>query len=431
MKFSFKNTAVTIFASMSLLAQVPIENMKVFDRVVWGSQGTRYYLPFNPESPVVIDRLGGQVRSKLMAPDGIGNGWSVRGDVIYFLQAKEESDSEVIQLLKMDLDQAKPTWESLGRIDTSEGFPTFIIPLDKDNQFLAFNWFTGFTHEKSASFAARFIRNPEKGILKLDSLVEMPFDSLATIAKRVVVEAPVEPALAGGTAKEIPAKPAPEIAACEAVKEALNPTLWSPVITRDHVLLAATRPGVVWLFQLKDGACLKTLNLGGLAAKELDHLPFLNHFILGMQPTPNGEVIIATRHPDVLKAALALKSGAGTSTEAIGNAKADFRTFNHDDGRIVWWEVLPDTLSCQKTESLNVKCLRVLDYAKVSRLKFLVDNLGQVITNYSSEWSDFNAYLQAQQPQAGKPAKNADSDNPTRSGGKTEPKKARPEPGEK
>lgn len=378
---------IPVLLSLSLAAAPP-RAPKVFDRIGWLSGEDRVFMPFLAKDPVIVDLGQGQIRKKIRNAEGSSLSWSHRNATLYVMDCQPDDPKEIVRLKSLDAAKPESPWNTLGIVDETHGLPDHLVPLDHPNRFLAFGWMEGFTLEGKASFAAVFRLDPVRERLTLEKLVEMPFEDRPHVARYVQ---------RAGQGDSGPTS------VCLADPMRLHPNLFSPVINETHVLLAATGPGVIWAFSLKDGSCSRTLNLGGLKLDQLDKIDHINHHILGVQPLSGGDFMVATRHPEVLETALKLAPLERWGPMAA-KARETFNTFTKDEGRIQWWRIDGTNLNAKKIDSVDQKGLRNLTYAQAGKLRFVVTHTDQVITNFSPEWEPYRSSLTADKPTPAPPA---------------------------
>lgn len=351
-------------------AQAP-PRPKPTDGVAWSSQGW-VFLPFMPGARPVLEDPS-HVLQSLSPPPGTaqGNRWTVRDGALYEVAVTPQVDQ--VNLFRMDLSVEAGKWERVAQFaGLDHGLPPAqVYPLDESKHYLGLNWMGGFTDEGRASFAALF--HESDGSMAFDGLVDMPFGTQnATVGTYI-------PDLDNPKA----------IGSCQAIHPALDPTLTAHIATDRYAFLVATRAGVIWAFDLRNGQCAKTINLGGLDAKALPSALLVDHFILAAEPDQNGDLIVATRDPGVMTVAEVFQPNLELGKEAIAKSRSDFAEASKAFGGIRWWVVDGKTLDARMSESSRFPQIRGLDYRHVGRFKFLIDSDGQIHTSLDGHWNEF------------------------------------------
>ena len=366
-----------------LAAQMPVGYgyPKINDAVVWGEAGEWIHIPAqHGRNPTLVSTDG--LKKVLPAPPGgILNFMSLRNQSVWMVAGNEGLGQDYIEFLyRWDLALSPGKWERVGEVGPSQslGPPILLIPLDEPGRYLGLNWMFGFAGKEKASYAALFKEND--GHIQFDAFVDMPFGSTKDICQSKLL-----PPLSGKTGQSL--DKAPERYACEARIPALIPTYWAPPQLKDHVVLGATQAGVLWVFSLANGQCTKVINLGGKDGK-LDKLGFLDHFLLAMQPTQTGEILVATCDPTVLDLAEGFYLPPASSREAKDEAKKAFLHAVEDFRAPVWLSINPsDSWKVTKTDSPLGLPEYAFDNFNLQRFQFIIDPHGRAISNLNgSSW---------------------------------------------
>ncbi len=348
---------------------------KITDRIVWLEGGGWAHLPFSPGSQVTLV-LNGQ-KEVIPTPLGGGNGWSISNGTIFTLSFAMDGHQERLWLNRRNLTDRGSDWERVAEIDGIRGIPLFLIPLKKpDDCYLALNWTEGFFDKEQASFAAIF--RLKEGRMALDSIVDMPspFSGLAT--RRVATPGVEAPAPVAGE----PGAPSPRFS-CEATMPGLHPSLWAPASVGDYVVLASSKSAVLWAFSVVDGQCKRVLNLHDLKAEDLPHLGALDHFLLAMQPTKKGTLLVATRSPEVIPAAkeIGRLAGKAASREMLARWAAS-------PMELRWLEIDPVTWKVEQEPSYPWPLPQAGEtFEQLSRFQFILDQDGRVKGNLKGPWN--------------------------------------------
>ncbi len=332
------------------------------------------YLPFTPGAPVAVIRA--EQRALIPPPASAGNGWSLSKDTLFVLSHTEEGGRERVWLNGWNLNANGATWERLAEIEADQGFPLVIFPLKKEDCYLAFNWAEGFVDKDGASFAAIF--RMREGRLSLDALVDMPspFSGLAT--RRFAWPA------AESTGPQA-AEPATQVTrfGCEATLPGLHPSLWAPASVRDFVFLAASKSAILWAFSTEEGRCKRVLNLGNLKEEELPRLGAMYHHLLAMQPTEDGSLLLATRNPEALQAAMEVNRLAGKAA-----SKETLSRWTAYPKELRWFELDPMTWKVEADPTYRWPLPEAGDsFDQLSRFQFILDPKGRVLANLQGPWA--------------------------------------------
>lgn len=371
----------------SLAAQMPVGYgyPKINDAVVWGGSGEWIHIPaLHGRNPTLVSPDG--LKNVLPAPPrGILNFMSLRNQSVWMVGGNEgQGQDHIYFLYRWDLALNPGKWERVSEVGPSQslGPPILLIPLDVPGRYLGLNWMFGFAGKEKASYAALFKENG--GQIQFDAFVDMPFGS----TKDICQSKPLPPLPAPLPGKNGPTvDKAPERYACEARIPALIPTYWAPAQFKDHVVLAATQAGVLWVFSLANGQCTKVIDLGGKEGK-LEKLGFLNHFLLAMQPTQTGELLVASCDPTVLDLAEGFYLPPASSREAKDEAKKAFLHAVEDFRAPVWLSINPsDSWKVTKTDSPLGLPEYAFDNFNLQRFQFIIDPHGRAISNLNgSSW---------------------------------------------
>lgn len=366
-------------------AQAP-SRPKISDAVAWAPQGW-LLLPFQPGVRPVLEDASHARRSLAPPPGQVeSNQWTVRNGALY--QVGVSATEDRVDLFRLDLGAKPGAWERLGRFDTLDhGLPPVqAYPLDESNRYLGLSWMGGFTDGRKASFAAIF--RDSGGRMVFDGLVDMPFGERGSMGTFVPDGA--DPSKGGS---------------CAASHPALEPTLAAPVATDRYAFLAATRAGVLWAFDLRNGHCAKTVNLGGLDEKSLPSALLVDHFILAAEPDRNGDLIVATRDPEAMAVAEVFQPNPALGKEAVAKSMSDFAEAAKSFAGIRWWVVDGKTLEARLAAGDRFPQIKGLDYRHISRFKFLIDADGQIRTSLDGHWNEFMQRMASPPPRESKGAK--------------------------
>ena len=367
-----------------LVAQMPVGYgyPKINDSVVWGEEGEWIHIPALHGRSLTLASADGALKTLSPPSGGILNFLSLRNQSAWMLGGNEGSGLERTYFLyRWDLKSKPGGWERVGEVgqNPSLGPPEILIPLDTPGLYLGLNWVIGFAGKEKASYAALF--KESEGHINFEAFVDMPYGSNKDICQsKLLPPLPIK-------ADRPPTDKVPERYACEARFPALIPTYWAPAQFKDHVVLGATQAGVLWVFSLANGQCTKVIDLGGMDGK-LEKLGFLNHFLLAMQPTQAGQLLIATCDPAVLQLAEGFYLPPESSKDAKEEARKAFLHAVEDFRAPVWLSLNPsDSWKVTKTDSPLGLPEHAFDNFNLQRFQFIIDPHGKAISNLNgSSW---------------------------------------------
>ncbi len=391
--------------SLSPLAgQAGLGRPKIMDRIVWMEGGGWAHLPFSPGSSMALV-LNGH-KEVIPPPLGDGNGWSISKVAIFTLSFTTDGHQERLWLNRRNLTDRGSGWERFAEVDGTHGIPLILFPIGKEDCYLALNWTGGFVEKEQASFAAIF--RLKEGRMSLNSIVEMPspFSGLAT--RRVALPTLDEPARGPGE----PGVSSPRFT-CEATMPGLHPSLWAPALVGDYVILASSKTAILWAFSVEDGQCKRVLNLADLKAEDLPRLGALDHFLLAMQPTEKGTLLVATRSPEVIPTAMEIGRLAGKA--ASRDMLARWAMCPMD---LCWLEIDPATWKVERDPVYRWPLpLAGESFEQLSLFQFILDQDGRVKGNLKGPWSAVlvGAGLD-EQPEDKMVAKEGNADRPIKDG---------------
>lgn len=302
--------------------------------------------------------------------------------------------TKTLELFRFDLNLPIDGWKKIGVFDGDGGIPSLVLPLKKENRFLGISAQCFLVPgTERASFVGIF-RNKE-GKLSLESCVELSFDNLPNIVKGEWFKIP-NPETGASSAQEGMERP-DRFWMGHADPPILTPTLRLPSVSEDFLVLGAASAGVLWFLDLNDGHVRRTINLTGLDRRDLSKISPLKHVILGTGFAPDGGLIVAAKHPDIIKLTVALDLDKPKSPEKDLRQK-DFESFRDEIKEINWWRIDPETGSQTRLDSPVDFPERMPTAARQTVFRFLVDPYGHVKTNAFTTWSKVEAEFLASFP---------------------------------
>lgn len=302
---------------------------KIQSQLFWQSDGTRVTLSSSREAAKFASQ-GTPIRSVSISP-AMQRATHAQG-FFWGLRINKVQERTSIDLVRS---ADAVTLEKVGTFrDPERNIPLdFIVPLERPGYFLGASVALGFVKDRQASLVAQF-RLSEAGWVELDALVELALD-------QPVVEVLDEKRCAAGLRKPY---------------SALAPFLESLVQTPDHLVLVATRAGILWVFDRQRGALKRTIRLYDVEDKNLGERSTLEAAILGVHPTREGKLLVAARDEIAFNlAGTAYKHWEGQRPMSMLEPGKPVDPIQAQDrfleacravqsfGDLVWWEVDPAT----------------------------------------------------------------------------------------
>ena len=366
-------------------AQLPVgsgwSGPKFMDSIIWSEEGDWLHVPALSSQGITLISKEGIRRVLPAPPDSPLNFLSLRKGAIWKTGGRWTQKEHRYFLYRWDLKASPGEWKSVGEIGKSPslGPPQMMIPLDEPGKYLALSWVLGFADKGKSSYAAIFKGKDEK--IEFDSFIDMPFESKDSITRsKALPPLPPDPE----HSKDITPN---DRYVCEATSPALFPTYWAPIQIQDFVLLGATKPGVLWAFNLKDGHCERVLDLGGVGDK-LERIGLADHFLLAIQPSKDKRLLVATCAPDILRLADGFYLPPTSSKEAKAKAKEDFLHVIDDFRTPVWWSIDPsDSWKVTKIDPPAGMPQHAFSNKNLQRFQFIIDPDGMAHSNMDgSSW---------------------------------------------
>jgi hypothetical protein len=272
-------------------------------------------------------------------------------------------------------------WEKVGEWDAAHGEPSWVVPLDKEGAFLAVNPYTGYQDKGKGSFVALFEKRGDR--IEFADLVDIPYGDKEHICR--LAERDTAPGSRPGGAGAS-AKPQATVL-CQTEPASLFPDLWIPALVGDYLALGASRPGILWFFDLKTGRCKRDVDLGGVAPGDLDKLGHLDCFLLGAQPDREGRLLVLTRSQAILDQAIAHHSPQGTPEDVREANWKRFKETAEGMTGLRWWSVDPEN-GRKEARDLAADFPTQAPYARQRHLRFIVGPDGQVRTSLEQTWRE-------------------------------------------
>ncbi len=206
-------------------------------------------------------------------------------------------------------------------------YPVGLHPTSRPGLFLGINTACGFGEDGRASVYAWYTQS-EKGTFDFLTLVDLDLD----LDGRVFV-----PGMVDG--KAVGARPHP-------ARAALAPFFDYPIRLGDRFVLVSLNAGVLWILEDGAGSPKRTLRLVDLEGGQLSGKDPIARCILGLQPTPEGKLLLACRTEEAVKESekafrQTWEENGGAADEA--RARADMERAARVYGRLRWLELDPET----------------------------------------------------------------------------------------
>lgn len=248
-----------------------------------------------------------------------------------------EGEASAIQLSKdnhLSLAQSKDlkTWASVFPIqyNTGDDFPTLLHPTSKPGLYLGAHFTAGFSEDNHASILAWY-KQSEKGEISFFTLVNLELDG---------------PLFRSNLVKDEQGKLQPGIAMLLPSRAAFAPFFNYPIRIGQRFLIVSLNAGVIWILEDGDARPKRTVKLVDLTPTQMSGLEPIERCILGLQPTPEGKLLLACRTEEAVKEGAKafntiLKDNFGKEDEILVRAEQEKAT--RVFGRIRWLELDPET----------------------------------------------------------------------------------------
>jgi len=277
------------------------------------------------------------------------------------------------------------SWEKVGTFKDGHSLPALIVPLKMEGRLLGVSSSQGFQEPgaERGSYVGVFCKRDGK--LILEACLELPFDDLPSIVKgqwinRTHVGTGGE--AAGREAQEKPGR----VWTGYADPPLLMPNLVLPSLSEDFLVLGAASSGVLWILDLENGKLCRTISLYGLSRKDLPKIAPLKHVILGTGFTPDGDLIVASKHPDLIRLAIGLDMDKPDSPDQESK-RNQLESFMSEIKDICWWRIDPKNGTQERIYSPVEFPEQMPIAARQTVFRFLVDPFGHVKSNAFMSWS--------------------------------------------
>lgn len=296
-----------------------------------------------------------------------------------------------MELRRLPLDAPGGRWETVGRVE-GEATPFLLLPLRRSGRFLGISPLPMALPGGDRGSHAGVFRLSE-GRLHLEDVLALPFgDAPHILAGRWTPQA----AAADGT---VP----PSRWQGEALDPALVPNLMCPSLSPDHLVLGAGPAGILWFISLETGRLARTVDLFGLGKEDFRHTASLQNLILGTAFAPDGSLLVATRHPELVRLCREMPLSAGGEEGAARRRMLE--AFEETYRDLAWFRIDPVTWRKERLEDEATYPSKMPSRTRHRALRILVDPLGRVRTNATTTFMELLETLpKAPLPVAAPPA---------------------------
>jgi len=184
-----------------------------------------------------------------------------------------------------------------------------------------------------------------------------------------------------------------------------SPSLLIPSCSNRFLAITSTASGMIWIFDLEKSSLSRTFNLYSLKKEDFRKLGLIDHLILGTGFDPSGRLIVAGRHPDLVRHSIELALNPKYSDRSSINLK-DFQfisIFYHD---VSWFILDPETGSIENRVGCPDLPEKTPGYRWQRSLLFVVTPSGSVQTNAFKNWEKIKeAWIVPSMPSAPPPTK--------------------------
>lgn len=356
-----------------------LQDQSIFDGKTW------IFLPLEGD-PLVITKEDPGSHDVRLPTEGLRFGYrSFRNgyfwDIRRIISKEGNKETSRSYLYRQAALTNSPVWEKVGEIDTVYGLTNYLVPLDKEDTFLGIGPFFGYVKDGQASLIAIFKLQKEK--LVFQGLTTLPFGASRNIASVETITYPLPPLRPGESPNREPRK----LQKCVISPSGLHPDLWLPALLPNHLAMASSKAGVIWLLSLKNGDLHKVIDLGHLDGADMERLGHLDHFLLAAGPDIEGKLIVATRSNDVLLFAKSLYTPPGSPVEVGVENKRRFKEIIKEMTNVQWWAIDAET---GNKESLNGQGLfpEHVPFDRQGQLRFLFSPAGKFHLHSPCSWMD-------------------------------------------
>ena len=148
--------------------------------------------------------------------------------------------------------------------------------------------------------------------------------------------------------------------------------------------LTAPYAGVVWIIDLDKGTLKHTYNLDKLSLEYLNKIKILNPLIHGTAFNIDGKLIVAKRHPELVKMALKMADDSKYKNNDK-RLEEDFKFFVENYNEIKW-NFIDINSNTPKDYDASVELIAIAPADPYSDFMFLVDPNNHIKTNQHKNW---------------------------------------------
>ena len=324
-------------------------------------------------------------------------------DALWALGWDEKEGVDRMMLLKFALDEDVTEWEPVAEIDRGNGMADFMIPIETEGLFLGVTQFP-FTCFVDENFVASQVAvfNLKGGTLEFLRCIPLGFDSIENIVDVSHRPPPTVKPEELDQWNEVKHQMANRMLRSSA-SGALEPNLWPPGIYGKYMAFYGPSVGCIWVIDLEKGALHHTFYLDKVSADDLDALGVLaglgagrviDPLILGAAFAPDGKLIVAKRHPELVKMALKLAKDPERANDRR-KLWEDLQFFLESYHKVVWLSIDLESKSVEDITAYLPPDTQPPAKRSLAWLQFVVMPSGKIVTNFqSSNWDEWEKTLQ-------------------------------------
>lgn len=355
-----------IVSENSMVSDVP--KIKLFDFVEWSENGAYCLFYADPREKITLVYSG--MLKHIAPPYDLNTAYTTGKDKIWIIKDKGSGNAFERILLSHSVSLANEDWKHEGiiadDIENPHGLPQMLVPLEKEGDFLGVDLFSGFSKDGVASFIAIF-KKGSNDVITIDSCIKMPFGELDSIGKPF--------------SKSLGKK---NTAYCQPLHSILRPNFPEIIHAGRCIFLADSRAGILWAIDDKNGSVKKVFNLADIDLQEIDKLGFIGHWILGIQPTIDGDLIVATQEKHLLAFAASYYPVNNSDKACFQAKKEEFDAFVKDFREVTWFRIHSEDLTISSDSEGPTAWM--FDNEALRKFRFIVTTDGRIITNYNRNW---------------------------------------------
>ena len=313
---------------------------------------------------------------------------------------------------KMPLDGRDNEWEPVAELSNDDpngaGGALYVLPLAAENLFLcvASSEDSCFIDENFVASYVAILRLRD-GKLEFGKCLPLAFGAMPSIVEAAPRQwSPITAPEEVGRHEKV--KGTMFFKACvKAAHPALKLGLWPPGIYGKYLTLYGQAVGCIWVIDLEKSALHHTFYLDKVSADDLDALEALaglglgagmDPLILGAAFAPDGKLIVAKRHPELVKVALKLAKDPERARDRRKLAE-DLAFFLEAYHEVVWLSIDLETKSVEDITAYLPPDTQPPPKRNPGTLRFVVLPSGKIATNFqTSGLKEWEAVLEGLEP---------------------------------